>query len=39
MAQLTVKYDGSVPKTLRTYCDKHAHQISEVAGRRQRCCQ
>ena len=25
----SVKYEGSVGKTLRAYCDTHAHQIQE----------
>ena len=26
----TVRYEGRIPKTLRAYAEKHAHQIVEV---------
>ena len=26
-----VEYAGTIPATLRKYCDKHSHQIAEVA--------
>lgn len=29
---MTVRYIGNVPKTLRTYADKHAHQIAEISA-------
>ncbi len=27
---MTVKYEGRIPKLLRRYADKHAHQFAEV---------
>jgi hypothetical protein len=27
----TVKYEGSIPATLRKYADKHSHQIAEIS--------
>lgn len=28
---MTVKYEGRIPKTLRAYADRHAHQIVEIS--------
>jgi len=30
-AMQTIKYEGRIPNSLRTYCDRHRHQIAEVS--------
>lgn len=29
---MTVRYEGPVPKTLRTWCDRHAERVQEVSA-------